>query len=68
MKCLYQILFIVFILVSLQTIYAQTPPPPPDGGPGPGGVDDVFPINALIYPFMLLGAYVGYRFIQKSTR
>lgn len=70
MKRLYQILFIVFILVSLQTINAQNPPPPPDGGINdetPGNVDDV-PINILVYPFLFLGAYIGYRFIKKSTR
>lgn len=58
--------FFLIFLVNLHLSYAQAPPPP-DGGPGPGGVDDV-PINILVYPFLLLGAYLGYRFIKKSTR
>lgn len=44
-------------------------PPPPSGGGVPGGgggVDDVgVPITDLIYPFLVLGAYLGIRFSSK---
>ena len=58
------IVFIVFILMTVSVI-AQTPPPPPDGGGGDGTVNDV-PINLLIYPFLVLGAYLGFRFFLKK--
>lgn len=59
--------FFLIFLVNLHLSYAQAPPPP-DGGGGPGTTPDVLPINVLVYPFLLLGAYLGYRFIKKSTR
>lgn len=68
MKHLGYIIFALLILASLQQVWAQTPPPPPDGGGGDGTVDDVFPINFLVYPFMLLGVYLGYRFFMTSEK
>ena len=41
------------------------PPDPPDGGGGPGTVNDA-PINFFIYPFMLIGVYLGYKFFSKK--
>lgn len=67
MKRLSYIIFTLLILASLQLIYAQTPPPP-NGGGGDGTVDDVFPLNSLVYPFMLLGVYLGYRIFVKSEK
>lgn len=65
MKRLYRILFVILVLALTQAIYAQTPPPP-DGGGGPGTTTDILPINFIIYPFMILGAYLGYVFIKKA--
>lgn len=67
MKRLNLIIFVLLTVVVLHTTYAQGPPPPPDGGGGDGVVIDVA-INFLIYPFMILGSYLGYRFIKKSSK
>lgn len=68
MKHLGYIFLALLIFASLQYSYAQgPPPPPPDGGGGDGTVTDVVPINSLVYPFMLLGVYLGYRFVKKSS-
>lgn len=58
--------FIILVMISYPII-AQDPPPPPDGGGGPGGVNDV-PINFLIYPFLVLGAYLGFRFRDRFSK
>jgi len=68
MKRLCQIFFIILILACLQTIYAQGPAPPAPDPPTGGGVEDVFPINFLVYPFILLGAFIGYRYFKNSTK
>jgi hypothetical protein len=57
------ILFLILLFISLE-VFSQTPPPPPDGGGGPGTVNDI-PINFIVYPLMLIGAYLGYRVFSK---
>jgi hypothetical protein len=60
--------FLAFIILAfVYNANAQGTPPPPDGGSGPGTVDDVS-INFLIYPYMLLGAYLGARFFSKFKK
>ncbi len=44
-----------------------TPPPPPDGGGGDGTVPDVLPINSLVYPFLIIGFYLGYFYLKKKS-
>ena len=58
-----KIIVIVFLLVA-DMVYAQ-PPGPPGGG---SDVDDVLPINILVYPFLLLGAYLGFKFFKKPSK
>ena len=58
------IVFFIFCVGDFQITMAQMPP----GLPGSGGgtnVDDV-PIQFLIYPLILLGAYLGFRTIKDS--
>lgn len=61
--------YVVIIAFMLMTgsILAQDEPPPPDGGGGPGGVDDVS-INFLIYPFLVLGTYLGFVFRNRFSK
>lgn len=67
MKNYIEIVFVIILVFSVYTVYGQ-PPPPGDGcGGTPGCVDDVLTINFLVYPFLLLGAYIGYVFIKKSS-
>lgn len=63
MKRLPYLILVLILLLSFHYTNAQTPPPP-DGGGGPGTVNDV-PINFLLYPFLALGTYIGYRFFSK---
>ena len=72
MKRLNFILILTLVLLVANIVYAQgDPPEPPDGtnpgGSGPGGVDDV-PINFLIFPFLVLGAYLGFLFKDKFSK
>jgi hypothetical protein len=66
MKNYFKIALILFLVFSVHTFYGQ--PPPPDGGGGPGTVPDVLPINILVYPFLVIGAYLGYVFTKKSSK
>lgn len=66
MKDYLKIALILFLLLSVHSIYGQ--PPPPDGGGGPGTTPDVLPINILVYPFLLIGAYLGYCFTKNSSK
>jgi hypothetical protein len=68
MKILSYIFLIFIFLAPAYCAMAQGGgPPPPDGGGGPGTVFDV-PINFLVYPFLVLGVYLGLRFSAKSKR
>ena len=53
--------FVVFILITILAI-AQTPPPQ-EGGE----VYNVSFINVLIYPFLILGAYLVFRNRDKLS-
>lgn len=56
------ILLLILILLSTEMVIAQNPPDPPSpGDSGPGNVDDTLPIDYLIYPFLILGAYLGFK-------
>lgn len=55
---------LVFILMTVSIFAQDDPPSPPDGGGGSGGVNDV-PINFLIYPFLVIGTYLGYVFRNR---
>jgi len=66
MKRLSLTIFIILVVVTLQSTYGQAPPPPPDGGGGDGTVTDVVPINLLVYPFLVIGVVMGYLFSKKS--
>lgn len=59
------ILIFLIVLLFITDAYAQGGPPPPDGGGGPGTVFDVS-IHFLVYPFLLLGAFIGVRFFSKT--
>ena len=62
MKRLSLTILILLIVFSLQPVFAQGPPPP-DGG----GVDDVLPINFLVFPLLLIGIILGYVITKKSS-
>ena len=65
LKHLKPYLFILLLLISF-TVFGQNPPPdPPDGGGGPGTVNDA-PINFIVYPLLVLGSYLGYRFFLNK--
>lgn len=66
MKQFRYIILASLVFAAFQYANAQGPPPPPDGGGGDGTVTDVVPINFLIYPFLIIGAYIGYRFSKNS--
>jgi len=60
--------FLMLCFVSFEVFsQAGTGPPPPDGGGGPGTTPDAIPINFIVYPLMLLGAYLGYRVFSKRS-
>jgi hypothetical protein len=66
MKKSVYILVLVLFFYNIDIAFAQTPPPP-DGGGGPGTVNDL-PINFLVYPFLVFGAYLGYVFFKKPSK
>jgi hypothetical protein len=53
----------VLMFIGLNELVAQ--PTLPGQGPGGGNVEDN-PIHFLIYPFLALGAYLGFRFFKKK--
>lgn len=62
------VFFLMLCLLSIEVFsQAGTGPPPPDGGGGPGTTPDMIPINFIVYPLMLLGAYLGYRVFSKKA-
>ena len=63
MKIYSRIIVFIVLIFSTASVIAQAPPPP-----GDGEVEDVLPINLLIYPFLVLGAYLGYRFRDKFLK
>ena len=67
MKKLSRILILIILLFVVDFVYPQGGPPPPDGGGGPGTVDDI-PINFLIFPFLIIGAYLGFLFKEKLSK
>ena len=66
MKKLNLFLTLFLLIFFVEFVNAQGPPPP-DGGGGPGTVDDI-PINFLIFPFLILGAYLGFLFKNKLSK
>ncbi len=58
------IYFLSFLFLGLGQLFAQ-PTLPGTSDSGPGNVDDV-PLNFLIYPLLILGAYLGFRFFKKK--
>jgi len=59
-----KILLVAFIsILCLTEIVAQ--PTLPGQGAGGGNVEDN-PIHLLIYPFLMIGAYLGYKVLQKK--
>lgn len=63
MKVYLKYVVIIAFMLMTESIFAQEPPPPPDGGE----VDDVS-INFLIYPFLVLGAYLGLAFRNRFSK
>lgn len=63
-----RILYILLLLFfSINQIAAQGIPGLPGDSSGGDNVDDVnAPIHFLIYPFLMLGAYLGYKVIKKQ--
>ena len=55
------LLTIVFSFLFLNNMLAQLPPLPNDDG----NVNDV-PIHFLVYPFLVLGAYLGFKVLKKK--
>jgi hypothetical protein len=53
----------ILLLCGFNTLMAQ--PTLPGQGTDGGNVTDT-PINLLIYPFLMLGAYLGFKFFKKS--
>lgn len=62
MKNRYFYLLVLFF-VGLTNILAQ--PTLPGQGPGGGNVEDT-PIHFLVYPLLILGAYLGFKFFNKK--
>jgi hypothetical protein len=58
------IYFLALLLVSANELMAQ-PTLPGSSGDGPGNVDDV-PLHFLIYPLLLLGAFLGAKYFKKE--
>jgi hypothetical protein len=58
---------LTFLALAFLTIneVASQPTLPGTSGDGPSNVDDV-PIQFLIYPLLLLGAYLGYKKIKRN--
>ncbi len=54
-----------FLFLGLNTLLAQ--PTLPGQGTDGGNVTDT-PINLLIYPFLLLGAFIGYKFFSTKEK
>ena len=59
-KNIFILLLILMLLSTGMAIAQNIPDPPSPGDSGPGNVDDT-PINYLIYPFLILGAYLGFK-------
>jgi len=60
---------IVIFMFSTDLLYCQ-PPPPDAGGSGPGftDIDVELPLNTLIYPFLVLGLFLGVFYTKKLSR
>ena len=56
-------------MFSTDLLYCQ-PPPPDAGGSGPGftDIDVELPLNTLIYPFLVLGLFLGVFYTKKLSR
>ena len=52
---------IALSIMFFSDVLAQLPPLPTDDG----NVDDV-PIHFLVYPFLVLGAYLGFKVLKKK--
>lgn len=56
------------MMVSVFAQGTASSPPKPPGPPGDDGNVDDIPINLLIYPFLILGAYLGFLFKANSSK
>jgi hypothetical protein len=68
MKKIINKLFILFLLFSGISVFADVPIGNPGDGFNGGDPGSVAPINDYLIPMLLLGVALGYRLVRKKTQ